>query len=204
MTIAVAAGAADGYAWITDPDTGIWPPVANPGSDTTEISANPRKVRHIAFSFIAIQVGLFRFATSSLPDDAVISAATLRISPLALATDEARTLDFEWYEPGTIDTGDYAENAGTTAASVAAATWQAWATSGTVDVTLSNPDANISKTGFTGLRVGISGGAPPAGVTNDTRIEIASLEHTTRDEAKLIVTYTTADVLVQPPIRRSF
>jgi hypothetical protein len=203
-TIPIAAGGADGFAYITDPDTGIWPPAANPGFDIVDVAAIPRKVRHITFGFIAIQVGLFRFDTSSLPDDAVITAATLRISPLVLATAEARTLDFEWYDPGTIGNDDYVENVGTTAASVAAATWQAWATSGTQDVVLSNPDANISKTGFTGIRVGMSGGAPPA-ADADTRIEIATLEHTTRDEAKLIVTYTAASsVLVVPPIRRVF
>jgi hypothetical protein len=70
-----------------------------------------------------------------------------------------------------------------------AATWQAWATTGTVDVVLGNL-SSISTTGTTGLRLSLSGDVqPPLG--NDTRVHFASLDHTTRDEPKLIV--TTAD-----------
>jgi hypothetical protein len=87
---------------------------------------------------------------------------------------------------------------------VASGTWQAWATTGTVDVSLSNL-SNISLTGITGLRIGMDGGAPATGGEIDTRLHFAEFGHATRAIPDLIVTYTEGSaVLVVPPVRRVF
>jgi hypothetical protein len=203
-TFSVAASGDDGF--VSRDGTGEYPPTGTITATTntsSDFGGQVRKTINTGVTFSQIQVGLFQFNTAALADDATVTAAVFRFSVTSLATDDARDLNFEYYDLGaSIGTEDYAENVGTTAAQVAAATWQAWPTTGTVDVSLSNL-SGINKTGFTGIRVGIDGGAPSD--PSQTRINIAELDHTTRDEPKLLVTYTAgSSVLVQPPVRRVF
>jgi hypothetical protein len=190
-TFSVAASADDGY--LTREGTGEWPPtgtitlVTNSTADGTSLMT--RIVLNTGISFSNISIGALRFDTSSLGAGAVVSDAVLRWSVTAMQVDEAHALNLEWFDFGAaLGTEDYVAAVGTTAAQVAVGTWSAWATSGTVDVTLSNVE-NVNTTGYTGLRVGMNG------TPNDLqqiRLNIAELDHTTRDEPKLLVTYTDA------------
>jgi hypothetical protein len=56
----------------------------------------------------------------------------------------------------------------------------------TLELGLSGPD-NVSLTGYTGLRLGISGGQP----AGDNLLQFAALEHPGKPEPRLVVTYTT-------------
>jgi hypothetical protein len=195
VTIPIAAGADDG---VTSKDGAIndWPPANNPSTQVTLTELLVRKVRHTTFGFAEIIVGHLIFDTSSIPDDAIVSSATLRIRAMVSQESEVRTLDFEWYNHGTdIDaTNDWVADVGTTAASVPGATWQAWTLPSTQDIVLSSPEVNINKSGETGIRFGIGGGQPAAGSNNDTNLQVASLEHATDPEPQLIISYN-----VQPP-----
>jgi hypothetical protein len=193
-TFSVAASGHDGFItkegteseW---PPTGTLTPNTNVGSD---FGAMARKIRNQSFTFTEIAVAYFRWDTSALPDGATITSAILRLSVTGLSAAEARALNFEYYDFGaTLEATDYVDNVGTTAASVASGTWQAWPTTGTVDVALSNL-GNINKTGFTGIRVGVAGGQPAGSGDPDTRIHFAEFDHATRTEAQLIVTYSVA------------
>jgi hypothetical protein len=204
-TFSVAASADDGF--LNRDGTGEFPPtgaIALTTNTTSDFGGQARIVLNTGITFSNVCIGAFRFNTASLGSGAVVTAAVLRWSVTAKQNDEAHDLNFEWYDFGAaLGTEDYVSGVTTTAAQVANATWSAWATSGTVDVTLSNPE-NVNTTGYTGLRVGING--TPGDVTQ-TRLNIAELDHTTRDEPKLLVTYTAdagSSVLVQPPIRRVF
>jgi hypothetical protein len=183
----IAASADDGD--VVRVSAGEWPPVGAISAFTPGTEILCRKNR-FGGGTGEIYVILLRFDTSTLSDADVVTAATLRISVTGIASSEARDLNIEYYDSGAaISDDDWILTCGTTGAQVAAATWQAWATSGTVDVTLGNL-SSISTTGTTGLRIGLSGDAqPPLG--NDTRLNIAAFDHATRDEPKLIV--TTAD-----------
>ena len=57
----------------------------------------------------------------------------------------------------------------------------------TVELTLANP-GNISLTGYTGLRLGISGSQPGG----DNHVQFATLEHSLQPEPQLVVTYSTS------------
>jgi hypothetical protein len=203
-TFSVAASADDGY--LTREGTGEFPPTGTitlvTNSTADGVGLMTRIVLNTGISFSNISIGALRFDTSSLGAGAVVSDAVLRWSVTAMQVDEAHALNLEWFDFGAaIGTEDYVAGVGTTAAQVAVGTWTGWATTGTVDVTLSNVE-NVNTTGYTGIRVGMNG-APSD--PSQTRINIAELDHTTRDEPKLLVTYTAgSSVLVQPPIRRVF
>jgi hypothetical protein len=185
-----------------------WPPAGATVTTTNVTNDNGGTTRKSSFeagNFTANVVSLLRFDTSALPDSAVVSAAVLRLSITGLGTAEAFPLNIEYYDSGAaISDDDYTLTPGSTGAQVAAATWQAWPTTGTVDVSLSNL-GSISKTGITGLRLGLVGTPNPTG-ERDTRLHFAEFGHATRAIPQLIVTYNTDDssVLVVPPIRRVF
>ena len=67
----------------------------------------------------------------------------------------------------------------------------------TVELTLANP-SSLSLTGYSALRLGISGGQPNA----DNHVQFATLEHPSRDEPQLIVSYSTPGG-ASPPVNSS-
>jgi hypothetical protein len=207
LTVSIPAQDQDGYSE-KEGVPGAWPPAGSTVTTTSNVGdfgGTSRKANMDSLNFNTNVVALFRFDTSGLPDSATVTAAVLRWSVTGKATDEARALNIEYYDSGAaISDDDYTVTVGTTAAQVASATWQAWATSGTVDVTLSNL-GSISKTGITGLRVGMDGGAPGTGADFDTRLHVAEFGHASRAIPQLVITYTDGSgVLVQPPVRRVF
>ena len=110
-----------------------------------------------------IRVGLVWFDTSALPDNAVITAASLHLHAYRNGDTDSRNLAAEYYtESPPVDLGrDYTTTAATTAFSVDLTTLQdqvgnaQWE-----EFTLTSPAENISKTGYTGFRFHITGGQP--------------------------------------------
>ena len=137
---------------------------------------------------------ILRFNTEGIPDNATISAATLDIkSDTTYADTDNRSLQIEWLpNPGEISFAQYftatpaaTAKAATDLTTLAASTSYSWA--------LLNPDTNINKTGYTGLRFHIDGAAP----TGTNRIGFYSFDHATEPEPKLVVTF------VEQPVFRS-
>jgi hypothetical protein len=111
-----------------------------------------------------LDIAMVRFNTAALPDNAVISAATIQFQYAGVWHDsDARNLNAEYYSSANwpIDSGDWTTSEiGTTAFSLDL-TSCAWAG---CTVNLSSP-TTINLTGYTGFRLGISGGTPAG--TND-------------------------------------
>jgi hypothetical protein len=126
-----------------------------------------------------------RFDTSGLPDNATIVSASLRLYVTAKSNHDNRNLVGDWYSSihWPIDSADYSPTVSGTA--LPGTSIDQLAVGSVKDLPLSGV-ATISKTGFSALRLGISGGQPPG----DNYVQMASFEHTTLPEAQLIVTFS--------------
>jgi hypothetical protein len=186
-TFSVAVSADDGaIVHYDDSPPTDWPPTAVIEDWSIHVGLTQMEVAKTDDASIsAIQVSFARFLTSSLGSGAVVTDAVLKIWFDSLVNADGRNLVVEWYTPGAwppVD-ADWSENVGTTAGSFPLS----GLTDATVNsLTLTNP-SNVNVTGYTSLRLGISGGQP----TGFNRIRIAQFDHATEQEPRLEV--TTAD-----------
>jgi hypothetical protein len=126
-------------------------PPACLGEDTTATTIAGLKNFNVELNFVSANA-IMQWDTSS------ITAATLSYAMTEIDTgvedDDGRSVDGEWYAAANwpIDCADHADNVGTDAFSEDLTTVVSPITLGTL--------TGISKTGFTGMRVGISGGEP--------------------------------------------
>lgn len=126
--------------------------------------------------------GMLRWDTSSIPDTAVVTAATFDPYVTSKVDTNGRDLVGEWYATANwpIDCSDYSMSL---TANAFSEDITAMPSSGRDSISLSNL-SNISLTTYTGMRTGISGGEPPSGTD---RIYYASSE--TANDPRLVVTY---------------
>lgn len=135
----------------------VFPPdtTTNIYTDVQLLQVN--KDRTYAPDYYSAGCALLRFNTSALAGLTITGATlSLYMQEVFLTDTPAPTLVCEYFASSNwpISVTDYAYPVGSTAFSVAP-------TQGAILVaTLSNPDANISKTGMTGFRLGVSGGVP--------------------------------------------
>ena len=184
-TFSIAAGADDGDARGSGAS---YPPAATSAPST---AVETYAIKWLNAGTYYLYVPMFRFDTSSLADSAIISAATLRLYVLDKGGDaDNRSLSAGWYAGSNwpIDTSDYTTVDQTDAHSGTDLTGISFPAS--LDLALTNL-SNIDKTGYTGLRLTITGGAP----TGANNLTFATLEHATQPEAQLIVTYTLPSLL---------
>lgn len=152
-TFTIASSGADGYAYRYQ--GGGFPPT-NAFVDTTAVDMGT-EVGFITGTDYIISNGLMRWDTSAIPDTDVIASAILRVRVTTITNPDTRSLGLAYYDPGNpLGTYNYT---GTYDASGGVATL-ASITTGYFDIPLISPDANINKTGFTGLRGTVSGSTP--------------------------------------------
>jgi hypothetical protein len=185
VTVSFTPGASgdDGDVSLRSDISAGWPPSGSTGGPFTTGSSFTAGKRN-AFGQYQVFTGLVRFDTSSLPDNAQIQSATLTIYPVGKADADGRSLIGSWYDATNwpIDAGDYTIDAGTTALTGTPLANLSLNTTNTIN--LQTP-SQASLTGSTGLRLGLTGGAP----TGDNFIQIAAQDGT-NPPAKLTITYT--------------
>jgi hypothetical protein len=193
VTFALAASGDDGVA---SSSGASYPPG---GAATAETSGNAVTMgRRLAHSGYEVYAGLLRFDTSTIPDDATVTAATLRVQAIAKQNGDGRNLVGEWYGATNwpIDAADYALNnsgsalAGSPLAQITVGAQNDFALSGL---------GSLSKTGFTGLRLHVGGGQP----SGDNYVLFASFDDPTLTEPRLVVTYSTSSSPPTPPTNTS-
>ncbi len=193
VSFPIAVGSDDGRAFRSG--SAVWPPSTTSFSSTTQ--TNQEVFKTFTGGNYAEYVSLYRFDTSSLPDTATITAAYFR-AWITFVDDTAddRSLVADWLADAAISTADYTAeitdpnaHAGTNLTSIG---------NGVIrDFDLVNL-SNINKTGYTKIRLGISGGAP----TLVNQVKIGAFDHVTNPEAQLIVNYDNPDTdLTLPDIQ---
>lgn len=187
-TFNVSASGDDGSVFASDAS---YPPGADSAGTASQSTLTRRTFSGALFS---VEVVLVRWDTSSLPDAATVDAATFRPRVIATGDADGRSFTAEWYEAGTIGTEDYTSTAGTDAH--AGTLIGELLQGGDNDFALANV-SNVSLTGYTGLRLHISGGQP----TGNNFIEFATFDNETLTEPRLIVDYTEG---APPPEKQSF
>jgi hypothetical protein len=191
-TFSVSASADDAY-WDLEDTAAGWPPAGttSSGSDSS-ITMNARKLK-VGGGRTELSEAFFRFDTSALPNDATVSAATLRLQTISVGI-TGRNCNVGYYAatnwPITAADWSGADDAGSDAGVFALTVFAA----GTQEeLALTNVAANINLTGYTGFRLSISGGVPAN--DEDFLLEFATLDHATLLEPQLLVTYTSASEL---------
>lgn len=172
----------DGYIIATGPYPGTYPPTGTPIIDTSAFNIVVQRYR--SANQYGVSNGLIKWNTSSLPDNAVITAATLRIYVTSKSNVDALSLVADWYTWSGV-TGDYTATPQSNAyGGIALSSITASADN---SLTLINMAANVSRTGYTYLRLHLSDSGAPSG-TN--QVVIASVADITNPEPRLDVVYT--------------
>lgn len=143
--------------------------------------------RNLAAGNYAIFDALLQWDTSSLPDDASVTGATLIQTVVLASSANGRNYEGEWFNWGTCDANDWTPIAANSAFSVPISTITG--SNSDNSFALSGAGTNVNVTGRTYLRLHISGGQP----TGLNRVNAALYEHATLPGPRLRVCY------VQPP-----
>jgi hypothetical protein len=186
LTFVVGAGPDDGDVRVNNMGTGLgYPPATAPSASDSRTSFQVRRSGPI-FNGYEISDGLLRFDTSALPDNAVVTSAVLRLWVQSRTSADNRDLVAEWY-PGSswpIDGADWTATASSTASTGGGL--QSLTVGAFNDLALMGL-SSISTTGYTGLRLHVSGGQP----TGENNAVIAAFEAGSATAARLVVNYTT-------------
>jgi hypothetical protein len=189
MSFSIAAGGDDGNVMVNDM-TGSsggtpapYPPTGAATSSATGPVVGVRRAGPV-FGGYEVRVGLVRFDTSGLPDNATVTGASLKLYVTSAASADGRSLVGEWYPANwPIGAADYTSGAATTALTGTAI--QSLAGNQTNTLALQNL-GSVSTTGYTALRLEISGGQP----TGENSVYFAAFENGSQPGAQLVVTYT--------------
>lgn len=179
--VATASGN-DGY---TSQAGAAYPPTNPAAVDTTNTIVAPERSLYAGPTY-TVACGLVGFDTSTLPDGATVTAATLRLYGENRSSGDGLSFVGDWFDYGAaIDTADHTNTApsGTAFAAVSLGTLALGATN---DLALLDVAASVSKTGITKIRTGISGTTP----TSTNYFYFAAFDHATDPEPQLIVTWT--------------
>jgi hypothetical protein len=189
ITAVVSAGADDGYVGLAG---SAYPPsgAGVPETAGSSVTVGRRSV-HTGFE---LYTGLVRFDSSAIPDGATITSATLRVYVTGKADGDNRNLVAEWYDAANWPIGGGDSVVSSSASALGGADITQIATGASNDFDLAGL-GSVSKTGYTGLRLSVSGGQPSA----DNYLQFAAWDHPSLPEARLIVTYTTTAPPPPPP-----
>lgn len=187
-TFTIALGAHDEYVKTRDNEPAY--PIAAPvlSRNTTGSSLYAARSRAGAGAFY-VRVCLLRWDTSTLAG-ATITSATLRFFANGAQTldTDGLSLAADWYLSTGVDASDYSYAPGTNAHAGTAIASLATGTDN--DLTLLDPNTNINKAGFTGVRLHVLQRASDAAPTGANQVDIRSFESSASTAPRLLVNYS--------------
>lgn len=184
VTFNVAVGAADGD--VIGYGAGYPPPFYSASSTGEQVFLQRAQYQTNQYT---VTNGLMRWDTSTLPDDVAIDSATVRLGSTGQTGNQtSERISAEWYGSWPIDSADYQPHAQTSAANgvTIADAVDDYVGDGYFDIPLDNVNG-ISKGGYTGLRLHITGGQVALG--QQQGMSYRTYESTARVEPQLIITF---------------
>jgi hypothetical protein len=151
------------------------------------------------YSYQPVATSLVRFDTSSLPDNATITGATLVLWPTVRVSTDGLSLVAGWYSPASwpIDAGDW--TVGAPADAHAGTPMGGIVANQSLSLGLLNL-TNINKAGMSALRLHLSAQTP----TGPNDLVIATSEDPSLPAPRLVITYTTDTPPPPPPSSATF
>lgn len=188
-SFSIAASADDGFVGAVG---STWPLTSGDVSVTNDSQTTMSlRSRLIAGPSYHYYLALMRWDTSSLAGligGGSIDSATLEIVYTFVNVPDEFSLSADWYDfGGTVDSTDWVLGGADDAATFILPSL------GTKQIPLQDGSIFVNTSGYTGLRLYFSGGEP----VSDNQITVASFDHTTEVEPKLLVNYSL------PPIQNA-
>lgn len=191
-TFDIAVDADDGYGYKIGSDWGTLnsnPYTDEPFGDT--ICSTARAASGPNFYIVC---GFLRFDTSSIPDDATILSASLKLYCLNKGAPDGATFGADFYDFGgepSVEADWETVSSGNAVSSISPGSL----TTGAVNTIPLTGLTGLSKTGYTGIRIAPKESGQPTG---DNFIDFASREHATGAAPQLEVTYAVAGQHLAP------
>lgn len=155
-------------------DVATYPPTgSNTQNQDTSQYVNPKKDFFVGNtgpggSLYYTNVLFMRWDTSAIPDNAIVQSAQLRVMVGSVGSPDNLNLVAEWYSwSSPLADANFTETPGTTALNYPISNFPYFSGGPPNRISvldLSNAAANVNKTGFTGLRMGMSAISPPTGL----------------------------------------
>lgn len=161
-----------------------WPP--NPGTWFGDAATELWVAKSLAATIYSADITCLRWDTSSIPDNATITAALVQLYTISKVDSDNYSIVGDYYDFGGEPTvaGDWIETA---SPSIFSAADLSSVPTGVVNEVELTDLSGISKTGITGIRLTLSTGTPVIGENN---ILFADAEDTVNQEPRLVVTYS--------------
>lgn len=190
LTVPIAASSDDGRVYTAG---ATYPPTTGAFGDDTTTTIYAR--RELDTGTYRIGQILLRFDTSALPDNAVISSATLRFYLSAGGNPDGLSAVGEYYNWGvSADGSDWAQHP---PVSPCFSVLLSSLVGGSNDVAITDL-SGISLTGLTYFRIHLSERASDAAPSGSNLLGIAAFDDTVNPEAQLIINYTTPGQYSRP------
>lgn len=184
-TFNIVASVKDQY--VSKENSGVYPPTSTLNRDISGTNLILWRHKSPGSAYYLSNI-LLAFDTSSLPDNASVSEAVLRMYLISRQDTDGLSVLLEWYAWDGTSATDYSASPASTAH--AGTTLASLTTTSDNDFSLTST-TNISKTGTTYLRMHMSQRPSDAAPTGQNELDFASYDHTTLAEPRLIVTYST-------------
>jgi len=182
FTIAAATDNEDIYTYSQQ---GVYPPTTHTTVETNVNTLITEKSYFPSFTEYDLEVTLLRWDTSTLPAGVHIDSANLLLYVTQINNSDSRNLTASYYSWSGQSNGDW--TSGVDSGAITDTPLANFTVAAVNTLPLLNPGTNINRSGYTGIRLTMSGGKP----SGKNEFYIASYSNANHPAAQLVVNYST-------------